>query len=164
MALHKSEHRLGVGWRLQDVHLVDYHDDFLAPGANTLEECPLAFTEWAIGRSHEDDQVSAGDEVLGDLLVAQEHCIRAWRVDDVDVAQPLRRIRQCEYFSLILALARLFTIFQQLNLGGGGRGAFTEKALTEQGINDGRLAGVELAYDDQQKQSVELLEGAIKDP
>ena len=51
---------------------------------------------------------------------------------------------------------QLLAVAQQVDPRGGGRDPFVEHLVPEQGVDEGALAGVELAGDDQQKQLVEL--------
>jgi hypothetical protein len=84
----------------EDVDLVDDQHDLLAPRPDLLEELPLALGERAVGGGDEEDQVGARHEVAGQLLVAPHHRVGAGRVDDVQLAQQLRRVRPLEQVRL----------------------------------------------------------------
>ena len=51
---------------------------------------------------------------------------------------------------------------QDADLGRGGGHALGQKALAQHGVDERRLAAVELADDDQQEELVELLERALE--
>ena len=74
------------------VDLVEHEDELLPPLADVLEELPLRLRQRPVDRRHEQDQVRARDEVLGDLLMPLHDGVRARRVDQRDVAQELDRI------------------------------------------------------------------------
>ena len=57
---------------------------------------------------------------------------------------------------------RFPTIFEDVYLGGGGRDALFQQPLTQQGVDNCRLAGIELADDDQQKEFVQLGQGPLQ--
>src|SRR5688572_1631750 len=50
-------------------------------------------------------------------------------------------------------------MFQDVNLGGGWRHPFFEHLATNEGVDEGALAGVELADDHQHEELVELTNG-----
>ncbi len=142
--------------RPQDVDLVDDQDDLLAPVANLLQEAALALGEGAVGRGDEEDEVAAGDELSRQRLVLAHDGVRAGRVHDGDLAKQLHR-RGLHPHAILArpALGRL-AVAQQVDLVGRRRHALRLERLAEQGVDESRLAGVELAGDDQQEQLVQL--------
>ncbi len=85
--------------------------------------------------------------------------VRAGRINNGDLAEQFHR--RGLYPHPILARAALgrLAVAQQVNLVGRRRHALRLERLAEQGVNEGRLAGVELTGDDQQKQLVKLANG-----
>ena len=56
----------------------------------------------------------------------------------------------------------LFAPFDQCDARGGGGGALGQDLLSEQGVDQGALAGVELAGDDDQKKFIQLQDGLLQ--
>ena len=71
----------------KDVHLVQYKDDFLAPGENTFEELAFAFGQGMIGGGDEQNQVTAWDKFVGQSLVLADDGIRARCFNNVQFFQ-----------------------------------------------------------------------------
>ena len=76
----------------QQVDLVDDDDDLLAPVPDRLHELPLALGERAVGGGDEEDQIGAGHELLGELLVLADDRVGAGGVDDGDLVEELGRV------------------------------------------------------------------------
>jgi hypothetical protein len=132
-----------------NVDLVENEDDLLAPLADLLEYGAFALGEGSVGGSDEEDQVGAGDEVSRQLFVSADDGIRSRRVDQGDLTQQVRRVGPFEDEGLEQLLAWLLAVAQQVDPVGGGCHAFGQHPLAQQGVDEGGLAGVELAGDDQ---------------
>ncbi len=143
----------GVG---QDVDLVDDEHDLLAPRPDLLEEKPLALGERTVGGGDEKHEIGARHEVARQFLVPAHDGVRARRVDDVQLAQQLGRVRALEQVGLQLALRDVGPPAQQVDTVGGRRDALGQHALAQQRIDEAGLSRIELARHDQQEELVEL--------
>ncbi len=92
-----------------------------------------------------------------------DHGIGARRVHDAELAQQLGGMGALEQIRLQRPLGDLGAVAQQVDAVGGGGDPLGKHALAEQGIDETRLAGVELAGDHQQEQPGELL-GRLLEP
>ena len=146
----------------QDVDLVDDEDDLLAPLTDLLQEPPLALGEGSVGRGDEQDQIGAGNEVAGQLLVTPNDRVGARRVHDVELAEDLGRVGALQQVRLPELLRHLGAVAENVDPVGGGRDALGQDPLAEQGVDEAGLAGVELAGDHQKKETGELLPGLLK--
>jgi hypothetical protein len=76
--------------------------------------------------------------------------------NDVDLAQDLDRRAQLLDAVLDDRLLDFVAVEQAMDAPGGGRHALVEQPVREQGVDEGALAGVELANHHQQEELVEL--------
>ena len=74
---------------LENVDLVDDHDDLLAPRPNLFHEAPLGFGERAIGGRDEKDQIGPRDEVRRHHLVLADDGVGSRRIDDADFLEQI---------------------------------------------------------------------------
>ena len=148
---HEVDHLRQVGLVAQDVDLVDDQDDLLTPVANLLQEGAFALGEGAVGRGDEQHQIAAGDELRGQRFVLADDGVGARRIDHGQLAEQIDRrgLNPDAVFAgeAVLGLA----IAQQVNLVGGRRHAFRLELAAQQGVDEGRFTGVELAGNDQQE-------------
>ena len=151
-----------VARALEDVDLVDDDDDLLAPAAHLLQEDPLGLRERPIGRGHEQDQVGARHELGRDRLVLADDGVGAWGVDDVDFAEQGGRRGDDVQVGLAHVPLDGVAVLQHVDLRGGRRDPFGDHLAAEQRVDEGALAGVELADDDEKEQLVELLDRAVE--
>ena len=159
---HELHHVDDVLFRLQDVDLVDHHHDLLPPVADALKEGALALGERAVGGGDEEDHVRAGDELARDRLVLAVDGVGAGRVDDVDVAQQLHRRGDDVERRLQGDAVHGRAVLDDVDAGGGGGDPLFEHPASQEGVDEGALAGVELAGDDQEEQLVELQGGPLE--
>ena len=157
MLAHEAEDLLPVFRAGEDVDLVHHEHDLLAPLADLLQEAALALGEWPVGGGDEEDEVGAGDEVAGELLVPPDDRVGPGRVHDVDLAQQLGRMGALQQVGLEELLGDLGPVAEEVDPVGGGGDPFREHALAEQGVDEARFAGVELAGHDQEEETGELL-------
>ena len=156
---HEVDHLLDLGRGAEDVDLVEDDDNRLAPVSNAGEEEPFRLGERAIGGGDEQDEVGAGHEFGGDPLVLAENGVRARRVDDVDVAQQLGwRRDDLQPVGADLASGRV-AMDQQMDLSRGGRDPFFKDRIPKQRVDEGALAGIELAHHHEEEELVELPHG-----
>jgi hypothetical protein len=94
--------------------------------------------------------------------VALDDRVRAWRVHDIDVTQPLDGVGEHRKVSLCLGFAGMFAVPEQMDLGSGGCHPLDKGAAAQQGVDECRLTGVELAHDHEQEQLVQLHHGAFQ--
>ena len=100
--------------------------------------------------------------MLGNFLVALNHGVGARCVDQVDLAQPFhRQVHQQRILAADLLQAAV-AVPQQLDLAGRGQHTFGQQTLAQHGVEKGRLARVELAHHDEQKQLVELVQRLLE--
>ena len=156
---------LDVGGRVEDVDLVDHHHDLLAPLADALQEDPLALGERAVGGGHEQHQVGARHEVAGDRLVLAVDGVGARGVDDVDVLEQLEGGGDDVERRLDRRPGDRGAVLDDVDVGGGGGDPLLEDLAPQQSVDEGALAGVELAGDHEEEELVELerrpLEGRL---
>ena len=150
--------------RGQDVDLVDDEDDLLPPFADLLQERPLALGERSVGRGDEQDEIGAGNEVAGQLLVPADDRVGARRIHDAELAEDLGGVSALEQVRLPEVLGYLGTVAENVDAVGSRSDAFGEDPLAEQGVDEAGLARVELAGDNQQKKTGELPPGLLKTP
>jgi hypothetical protein len=79
------------------------------------------------------------------------------RVHDRDLAEQLGRIGALQQERLEMLLGDLGAVAEEVDPVGGGCDPFREHAFPQQGVDEARLAGVELAGHDEEKQSGELI-------
>jgi hypothetical protein len=79
---HERDDLRHVFRRLQEVGLVEYEHDLLAPLPDRLEEGPLALGVGPVGRGDEEHEVGPRKEVAGERLVLAQDRVRARRVHD----------------------------------------------------------------------------------
>ncbi len=148
-----------------DVDLVDHDHDLLPPVADALEEGALALGERAVGRGDEEHQVRARHELAGDRLVLAMDGVGARGIDDVDVLEQLDRGGDDVERRLQGRAGDRGAVFDDVDVGGGGGDPLLQDLAPQQRVDEGALAGVELAGDDEQEELVELqrrpLEGRL---
>ena len=132
-----------------DVYLVDDDHHFFAPLSNPLQKSALALGEGAVHRSDKQNQIAAGNELLRDLFVFPDHRIGARRVDDIGLLQKRHRQRDGHQGGVFGLSVSLIAIPEKVYLMGGRRDSFDEEGLAQQGVDEGRFPGVELAHHDQ---------------
>ena len=152
----KAHHLLHVGFALQDVNLVEDDDHFFAPVADALQEDALALGEGTIGRGDEEDQITAWHKVLGDLFVAADDGVGTWRVHDVDLSQEIHWTGGHQNELFFGFRGRLITMLEDVNPGRCGRHPLGQEPLAQQGVDESRLARVELADGDQEEEFIQL--------
>ncbi|HEY5675575.1 MAG TPA: hypothetical protein VIR81_02250 [Myxococcales bacterium] len=146
----------------QQVHFIDDEDDLLAPGADAVQEGALGLGEGAVGGGDEEDEVAAGDELSGELLVVAQDGVGAGGIHDGDVAQEGGGMG--DLFDAVGAQAcgGGLAVAQDGDAGGGGGDAFGKHRLADEGVDEGGFAGVELTGDDEQEGFFEGLGGAAQ--
>ena len=149
---HLRGHLVGAG---QQVGLVQDDHDLLAPAADALHEGALALAEGAVGRGDEQDEVGARHEAFGQRLVFAQDGVRAGRVHDREHLEQRVGVVVLDD-GIGPPLGRLGAVAQERDGVGRGRDALRERLLAEQGIDERRLAGVELAQHDDQEEGVEV--------
>jgi hypothetical protein len=149
-----------VGLVLQDVDLVEGHHHLLPPGADHLQEGPLALREGAIGGGHEEHEVRAGNELAGEGFVVAQDGVRPRGVHDGDLAEDGQG--QGDHLEPPAggSAARVGPVPQEADAVGRGGDALLEHPLAEKGVDHRALAGVELSHHHEQEQLVELGDGA----
>jgi len=153
----KRPDRVHVVLRVEQVDLVDHHDDLLAPFADLREELALALGEGAVGGGDEQHQVGPRHEPARQQPVRAGDGVGAGGVDHVDVAQQGSGGPELADRARIRG-RRLVRVPQQLHVGGRGGHPLLEDAFPEQRVDERALARVELADDDEQEEVVELLQ------
>ena len=160
---HEGDDRLQLRLAIQDVHLVDDDDDLLAPVADALEKRALALGERAVGRRDEQDEVRPGHELARERLVLAHDRVGPGRVHDVEVAEELDGRRHLGEAGLREAgPGDLRVVADDGDARGGGGDALGEDVEADQHVEDGALAGVELAHHDEQEELVEVGDGAVE--
>ncbi len=147
---------------LQNVALVDDHDDLLSPTADVLHEAAFGLCKWTVGGGDEEHEVGARDELGGHRLVLADDGIGSRRVDDADFAKQIDGRFDDEQIGLAHGLLRLITMLEHRDNGGRRRDAFLHQRLADERVDERALARVELADDDEQEQLVELRDGLIE--
>ena len=117
----------------QNVDLVDDEDDLLAPLPDLLQEGPLALGEGAVGRGDEQDQIGAGNEVAGQLLVAADDRVGARGVHDVDLAEHLGGMGTLQQVGLAELFGHLGPMAENVDAVGGRGDAFGQYPLARAG-------------------------------
>src|SRR5215211_5986608 len=88
--------------------------------------------------------------------------VRAGRVDEVDVAKPFDRRGYNAETVGTSGLTDGVAVLQYLDLRCGRCYALVQDRSSEEGIDERTLAGVELTYDHQQKELVELTDRCVQ--
>ena len=71
---------------VEDVDLIEDNRDLLPPLLDQFEEGTLTLGEGSIGRGGEEDQISAGDELAGELFMAADDRVRTRGIDNRELA------------------------------------------------------------------------------
>ena len=157
--LHKVEHLLLLGLGGQELDLVDHDHDLLAPVADLLQEGAFRFAEGSVGAGDEEDEVAAGHEVFGQLLVLADDRVGARRIDEVDLLEPGHGQAAHGHAAVGAWVRDRVAVSDQDQFAGGGHDAFGQIVAAEQGVDDGAFAGVELSDDDDEEELLQLGEG-----
>ena len=155
---HECQDFVQLGVVLEDVDLVDHDDDLFAPVADRLQECPFRFRERPVGGGDKKDEVRPGYELGRQPLVLADDRVGPGGVNDVDIAKQLGRCGDDPDTVFAALRAHQVGMLQQMDLSGCGRHAFLEHALADERVDEGALAGVELADHDEQKELVKLMD------
>ena len=139
----------------REVDLVHDEHDVLAPAEDEPEEVVLARRVRAQQRGDEEDEVGPRHEPLGQQLLLALHRVGAGGVDDVQVLQQLDRQLVDEQARLGLAHRLDGPVAQQVHRPRRRQLADLEGVGPEDGVQERRLAGVELADDHDEEQLVE---------
>jgi hypothetical protein len=153
---HEGEDAVDVLGGLQDVDLVDHDHDLLPPVADALEEGALALGERTVGRGDEEHHVRAGHELAGDRLVLAVDGVGARGIDDVDVLEQLDRGGDDVERVFDRRAGDRAAVLDDVDVGGGGGDPLLEDLAPQEGVDEGALAGVELAGDHEEEELVEL--------
>ena len=127
-----------------------------------LQEGPLRLREGAIGAGDEEHQVAAGHEVAADGLMLAQHGVGARRVHDVDLPQELGRVGEHPCAPVVSVGLGFLAVAQNVDLSRSGRDPLSQVALAQQGVDQRRLAAVELANHHEQEELVQLLDGFLQ--
>ena len=156
VAAHEFDHFLLLRFGGQQLDLVDHDHDLLAPVADLLEEGAFRFAERPVGAGDEEDEVAAGHEMLGQLLVLADDGIGAGRIDQVDLLQPGDGQAAHGHALVSARLLRGIDVADQDQFAGGGHDAFGQILLPQQRVDDGALAGVEFTHHHHQEKLFQL--------
>jgi hypothetical protein len=129
---------------------------FLPHARTRSRKRPLALGEGAVGGGGEEHQVGARHEAVGDRLVASIEGVGAGCVDEGEVREQRQRRRSLLQPLLERAPSVGVAVAEQVDAGGRRRHSLLEHGAAEEGVDEGALAGVELADDDEQEELVEL--------
>ena len=148
---------------VEDVDLVDDDDDLLAPAAHLLEKRALGFGERAVGGGHEQHQIRSRHELGGDRLVLADDRVGARRIDDVNLAEDFGAgaVMTCRLASRTCR-SSVSPYWSTLICAVVGVTPSCGDLAADERVDEGALAGVELADDDEQEQLVELLDRAVE--
>ena len=85
--------------------------------------------------------------------------VGARRIDEVDLLQPGHGQAAHGHAAVRARVRDRVAVADEDQLAGGGHDAFGQVVAAEQGVDDGALAGVELADDDDEEELLQLGEG-----
>ena len=142
--------------RGQQLDLVDHDNDLFAPIPDLLQEGALRLAERPVRAGDEEDEVAAGHEMFGQLLVLADDSIRTGRVDQIDLLQPGNRQAAHRHTSVRARLLDRIAVADQNQFAGGRHHAFGQIVAPQQRVDDRALAGVELAHHHHQEQLLQL--------
>ena len=121
-----------------------------------MEEGALRLAEWPVRAGDEENEVAAGHEVLGQLLVLADDGVGAGRVDQIDFLQPGDGQAAHGHTLISARLLGGIAVADQNQFTGGGHDAFGQKFLPQQRVDDRALAGVEFTHHHHQEKLFEL--------
>src|SRR4051812_18800534 len=145
----------------QEIDLVNDDDDLLPPVADRRHERPLALGERTVRGSHEEDQIGARHELLGELLVLANDGISPRRIDDRDLVEELRGVLAHDDPVRLHGHRWFGSETQQVDDRGRRCHALRHDFSADEGVDEGGLAGVELADDHQKEERDKMLRRAF---
>ena len=142
-----------------EVALLEDKDDVAHPLAmDFFEELPGGGAPGVGGREDEDDEVGDGDEAFGDLLVLVLDGVGAGGVDDMEVAEEVAGDMDFVERGGDGNRGDGVAVFEEEDLLGGGDDAGAGEFLAEKSVEEGGLADIDLADDDEDEG---LFEGGL---
>ena len=171
---------------VEGVDLVEHAEDLAAVGAQALERAALRGRAAAGGREDPDDRVGLVDELAGHAFMKSVEGVEAGGIDDGGVAEAQARALDLhvadpaglEVVELLQEAVHLIardggdrsvavvdagaaagSAAKQVDRGGRGQHAHRRDGLAEQGVDEGALAGGELAHDRDRQRTGEALAG-----
>ena len=146
------------------VALLQDEDDVAHPVlVHLVEKLPGRGAPGIHGAEHEDHQVGNRHEPLGDLLVLTFNRVGAGRVDDVKIAEELARHLHLDQRPGQRHRLRRRTVLEKQDLLRRRHHAGLREVVAEQRVEEGRLADVHLADDDEHKRLLEAGEQIVGD-
>src|SRR5690606_23874713 len=109
-------------------------------------------------RGNEQQEVGPRHEPLRQLLMTLDDGVRARRVYERDVSEQGGRVCPVDDAGALLPLRGLLAVRDDRDAVSGGRDAFRHHVLPQQGVEEARLAGVELARYDDHEQTAEVVQ------
>ncbi len=139
----------------QQVGFVQDNHDLLAPLPDLRHELAFGFGEGTVGRGDEEHQVGTGHKPLGERFVLPNDGVGAGGVDNSDLFQERRWPGPLDHAIGQHRFRGFFPVAQEIDHRGRRNRPLRHDRVPDQGVDERRLPGIELADNDQQEKLVQ---------